>query len=164
MTISRDLNSKIESLVNRLRRRQVVGSLSVLLETALLLRQVISATRWNQVGTLIKLVKDVGRRLVLAQPRVTDGGVDGIGSKQSFSQVMEDEEEDDDDEIKTKSIFQPKRIIDSQEMQEIISELENMYNNIADQAMENIHSNEIIMTIVKSRTVEYFLCSKETKI
>ncbi|RHZ65045.1 hypothetical protein Glove_319g74 [Diversispora epigaea] len=45
---------------------------------------------------------------------VTDGGVDGVGSKQSFSQVMEDEEEDDDDEIKTKSIFQPKRIIDSQ--------------------------------------------------
>ncbi|RHZ65124.1 hypothetical protein Glove_319g118 [Diversispora epigaea] len=42
-------------------------------------------------------------------------------------------------------------------MQEIISELENMYNNIADQAMENIHSNEIIMTIGKSRTVEYFL-------
>ncbi|CAG8704591.1 3037_t:CDS:2, partial [Gigaspora rosea] len=66
----RDLNAQIESLVNRLRRRQVVGSWCVSIETAMLLRQVVSATRWNQVETLIKVVKeDVGRRLVMAQPR-----------------------------------------------------------------------------------------------
>lgn len=49
--------------------RQVVGSWSVSLETALLLRQVVSVARWNQVNVLINLVKDVGGKLVMAQPR-----------------------------------------------------------------------------------------------
>ncbi|KAG9303728.1 hypothetical protein G9A89_018625 [Geosiphon pyriformis] len=69
MTGPRDLNAQIESLVTRLRRRQVVGSWSVSLESALLLRQVVSTTRWKEVKNLIKLVKDVGNKLVLAQPR-----------------------------------------------------------------------------------------------
>jgi translation initiation factor eIF-2B subunit beta len=40
---------------------------------------------------------------------------------------------------------------------EFLSELETSVDNIAMQALEHIHSNEIIMTIGKSRTVEAFL-------
>lgn len=39
----------------------------------------------------------------------------------------------------------------------IILEVESVYVNIANQALEHIHSNEIIMTIGKSKTVEEFL-------
>ncbi|CAJ0647724.1 1598_t:CDS:2 [Entrophospora sp. SA101] len=69
MTGSRDLNAQIESLVNRLRRRQVIGSLSASLETALLLRHIVSTTRWKHINVLINVIKDVGRRLVMAQPK-----------------------------------------------------------------------------------------------
>ena len=46
-------------------------------------------------------------------------------------------------------------IIDS--INELISELETCRENIAMQALEYIHSNEVIMTFGKSRTVEMFL-------
>lgn len=46
-------------------------------------------------------------------------------------------------------------IMDS--INELISELEACRDNIAAQAMEHIHSNEVIMTFGKSRTVEKFL-------
>ncbi|CAG8453746.1 15259_t:CDS:2 [Funneliformis caledonium] len=182
MTGSRDLTAQIESLINRLRRRQVVGSWSVSLETALLFRQVVSVTRWSQVGTLIKLVKDVGRRLVMAQPRelavgnivrrvlrlirdvynseVSSNSVKSVpqkggrlyelqsyGGSNSFMEILN---------FLTHSFSHLKPSIIS-ELQEMINELENMYVNIADQAMEHIHSNEIIMTVGKSRTVEMFL-------
>ncbi|CAI2178066.1 13061_t:CDS:2 [Funneliformis geosporum] len=142
MTGSRDLTVQIESLINRLRRRQVVGSWSVSLETALLFRQVVSVTRWSQVGMLIKLVKDVGRRLVMAQPR----GVCIAALKVKFEEFNGF----------TLYLLELAPLIIS-ELQEMINELENMYVNIADQAMEHIHSNEFIMTVGKSRTVEMFL-------
>ncbi|KAI7863404.1 hypothetical protein BDF14DRAFT_1843945 [Spinellus fusiger] len=41
--------------------------------------------------------------------------------------------------------------------EEIIADLECIYNGIADQAIDHIHANEVIMTIGKSRTVEKFL-------
>eukprot|EP01116_Phalansterium_solitarium_P023751 TRINITY_DN848_c0_g1_i1.p1 TRINITY_DN848_c0_g1~~TRINITY_DN848_c0_g1_i1.p1 ORF type:complete len:369 (-),score=151.58 TRINITY_DN848_c0_g1_i1:244-1350(-) len=40
---------------------------------------------------------------------------------------------------------------------EMIDELQNMYRNIAEQAIEHIHANEVIMTFGRSRTVEEFL-------
>lgn len=40
---------------------------------------------------------------------------------------------------------------------ELVSELETNYENIAAQALEHIHSNEVIMTIGRSRVVEQFL-------
>ncbi|CAG8721493.1 36587_t:CDS:10 [Gigaspora margarita] len=172
MTGPRDLNAQIESLVNRLRRRQVVGSWCVSIETAMLLRQVVSATRWNQVETLIKVVKeDVGRRLVMAQPRELavgnivcrvlrlirekirtfsfyGGSGTGTNTQSSMINLLGDG-----------SPMGAKRAspLIISELQEMINELENTYVNIIDQAMEHIHSNEIIMTVGKSRTVEMFL-------
>ncbi|RGB31248.1 hypothetical protein C1646_792279 [Rhizophagus diaphanus] len=239
MTGPRDLNAQIESLVNRLRRRQVVGSWSVSLETALLLRQVVSVARWNQVNVLINLVKDVGGKLVMAQPRelavgnivrrvlrlirdVYNSEVSNSNTNlTSTSEEVEDDDKDYDDDNMIKSSPQKSKTYDLQsysgpgsiisssffsssasminllgdgsvsgkeasldydrkcynillldtlnkhyknweptiisELQELINELENMYVNIADQAMEHIHSNEIIMTVGKSRTVEMFL-------
>ncbi|PKY53823.1 IF-2B-domain-containing protein [Rhizophagus irregularis] len=232
MTGPRDLNAQIESLVNRLRRRQVVGSWSVSLETALLLRQVVSVARWNQVNVLINLVKDVGGKLVMAQPRelavgnivrrvlrlirdVYNSEVSNSNTNlTSTSEEVEDDDKDYEDDNMIKSPPQKSKTYDLQsysgpgsiisssffsssasminllgdgsvsgkeasldydrnllnsffflhlkptiisELQELINELENMYVNIADQAMEHIHSNEIIMTVGKSRTVEMFL-------
>lgn len=44
-----------------------------------------------------------------------------------------------------------------QSITELIDELETIYENISNLALDHIHSNEIIMTLGKSRTVENFL-------
>ncbi|CAG8548448.1 9092_t:CDS:2, partial [Cetraspora pellucida] len=190
----RDLNAQIESLINRLRRRQVVGSWCVSIETAMLLRQVVSTTRWNHVETLIKLVKeDIGKRLVMAQPRgnivrrvlclIRDVYNSEVSTFDDLSAEDDDKgsitDEEEEEEVTSKSSSQKTRTFSFygglsaasminllgdgpppliiSEIQEMINELENTYVNIVDQAMEHIHSNEIIMTVGKSRTVEMFL-------
>jgi translation initiation factor eIF-2B subunit beta len=50
-----------------------------------------------------------------------------------------------------------------QAINELIDEIESIYQNIANQAIEHIHSNEIIMTIGKSKTVEEFLRAAHRK-
>jgi translation initiation factor eIF-2B subunit beta len=42
-------------------------------------------------------------------------------------------------------------------IKEIKDEIENSHMNIANQALEHIHSNEIILTLGMSKTVESFL-------
>ncbi|CAG8496262.1 5452_t:CDS:10, partial [Ambispora gerdemannii] len=202
MTGPRDLNIQIESLVTRLRRRQVVGSFSVSLETALLLRQVVSNTRWREVEYLIKLVKDVGNKLVLAQPRElavgnivrrvlrlirdccnSDGDDNFSISDSPVSGIENDELNDEDDEFEEEE--RPKRSYAQRQLSfydggsgsRFFGSSSSMINLLGDntipgkknsldyeKAMEHIHSNEIIMTIGKSKTVETFLKTAAKKL
>lgn len=82
MAIPRDIQLEVDALVLRLRRRQLVGSHSVALATALLMRHVVS--RWGHTQTLICGVKAVGRHLVSAMPSgasLTGLGFRGHGSR-----------------------------------------------------------------------------------
>jgi translation initiation factor 2B subunit (eIF-2B alpha/beta/delta family) len=49
--------------------RQIVGSYEVAKETAIILRQVVSTTRWSDASVLVQIITDLGRRLVAAQPK-----------------------------------------------------------------------------------------------
>lgn len=49
--------------------RQVVGSRQAALETALVLRQVISKERFHNLGQLVDIIRHVGKKLVEAQPK-----------------------------------------------------------------------------------------------
>lgn len=49
--------------------RQVVGSRQAALETALVLRQVISKERFHNIGQLVEIIRHVGKKLVEAQPK-----------------------------------------------------------------------------------------------
>ena len=57
------------SLFKSLNFRQIVGSRATALETLLVLRQVISKARFSNFEQLVEIVRDVGRRLVDAQPK-----------------------------------------------------------------------------------------------
>ncbi|OZJ02772.1 hypothetical protein BZG36_03483 [Bifiguratus adelaidae] len=59
------------------------------------------------------------------------------------------------------NVFKP--LIISEIKEEIISELDTVYKEIADQALEHIYSNEVILTIGRSTTVERFLKKAATK-
>jgi translation initiation factor 2B subunit (eIF-2B alpha/beta/delta family) len=52
--------------------RQIVGSRATALETLLVLRQVISKSRFSNMEQLVTIIRSVGRRLVEAQPKGSD--------------------------------------------------------------------------------------------
>ncbi|ORX58014.1 nagb/rpia/CoA transferase-like protein [Hesseltinella vesiculosa] len=67
--LTRQVESSVENFISRLKRRQVVGSYEVAKETAVILRQVVSTSRWRDVDTLLETITDVGSRMAAAQPK-----------------------------------------------------------------------------------------------
>ncbi|KAG1224405.1 hypothetical protein G6F35_004041 [Rhizopus arrhizus] len=68
MSLPKQVETQIEDFIDRLKRRQIVGSFFVAKETAIILRQVVSMSRWRDANVLIGIVTAVGIRLASAQP------------------------------------------------------------------------------------------------
>ncbi|KAL1920911.1 uncharacterized protein VTP21DRAFT_11546 [Calcarisporiella thermophila] len=186
----RDLTIQIESLIVKLKRRQIVGSFNVAIETAMLMRKVVSQSRWNRVNQIIAIVKDVGIRLMEAQPRelavgnivrrvlhlireethtiledetpaspatavpASSAPLRTLTTSSSMLNLLEAGDQEEEDFNPNTYNLKPMII---QAIQEMIDELETVYSNIAKEAMDHIHSNEVIMTLSMSRTVREFL-------
>lgn len=94
----------VNSVVARLRRRKLYGSFAVATETALLCRHVVSTYRWNHIDQLLQHLRDVGKKLVDAQPReFTSGNIVRRVLKMireiyadSLAGVLEEQEQDED--------------------------------------------------------------------
>jgi len=183
----------VEILASKLRRRQIVGSRATALETLLVLRQVISKARFSNFEQLVEIIRDVGRRLVDAQPKehsvgntvrkvlhhireeyqtATNGAV--VDKQVSFSiskfvlqgqprkqaTVAKSEttrslrENDPDDPDSFAKGLKP---VLMEAIQDVLDELETVYDNVSKNAKDHIHSDEIILTMGMSRTVEAFL-------
>ncbi|KAI8098610.1 uncharacterized protein BX664DRAFT_319157 [Halteromyces radiatus] len=235
--LNQQLEASVENFISRLKRRQVIGSYEVAKETAVLLRQAVSTTRWRDVDTLLDLITELGGRLAAAQPKELAVGnivrrvlkvirevARGELETDALDMDMEDDMEDDNDDTTStnnsvtgelfqdnnlqpklpsntssnvgsvagndrpsftqssmfhllsdasrlrgnhsssdiepqpqKSVYNLKPLIIQEINEEIIADLESVYKGIADQAIDYIHANEVIMTIGKSRTVEDFL-------
>ncbi|CED85335.1 Translation initiation factor 2B, beta subunit (eIF-2Bbeta/GCD7) [Phaffia rhodozyma] len=65
---------QIESLKDKLRRRQISGSYTVSVETAQLLKLVVSNARFNSIEDLISAIKEIGKELSSAQPKELASG------------------------------------------------------------------------------------------
>ncbi|GAA5813329.1 hypothetical protein MFLAVUS_006806 [Mucor flavus] len=236
MSISVGLEAQIEDFIQRLKRRQILGSYFVAKETATILRQVVSTSRWRDVNFLIDIVTQTGARLAAAQPNelavgnivkrvlkvireVSRGELETEGRDEreegtpDYSSFDEDELVDSDKEQSTfkqssttsslsgsisgrpelttqTSMFRlladmstltvreqkreenEKRVRDTYNLkpliiqeinEEIIADLDTIYKGIADQALDFIHANEVIMTIGISRTVQEFLIRASQK-
>ncbi|KAI9482718.1 MAG: hypothetical protein EXX96DRAFT_647556 [Benjaminiella poitrasii] len=226
MSLPRALEIQIENLIQKLKRRQIVGSFFVARETAFILRQVVSISRWRDAHVLIDIVTQIGNRLAAAQPNelaignivkrvlkvireVSRGELDDNERNEKITltpdDIEEDSEEEDSEEeggfvtaasderrpdlstqtsmfrlladmstLSTKEqkrLENEKRIRDTYNLKpliiqeitdEIIADLDtkdtaSIYKGIADQALDFIHANEVIMTIGISRTVQEFL-------
>src|SRR5690242_4673915 len=59
----------IEYFISLIKRRQILGSYYCAWATAVVLRQVIATGRASNTARLLERVRDVGRRLVQANPR-----------------------------------------------------------------------------------------------
>ncbi|KAJ2413599.1 GCD complex subunit gcd7 [Coemansia sp. RSA 2530] len=207
---ARELPLLIESFVSQLKRGQLVGSKTVAINTASLLREIVSRSPWEDIPTLTGLLKAVGKRLLRAQPRellifnvvcrvlhivnedyssvevVNEGGTSnkkkghagggaggamkgnetpamGLGQAGTGQPRNLGEQVARSMDRAALNAFHLKSLV-IQEINDYIVELEKTEEEIADNAREHIHSNEIILTCGRSATVEQFLKHAASKV
>ncbi|KAF9437959.1 Translation initiation factor eIF-2B subunit beta [Entomortierella beljakovae] len=179
----------VADLVAKLKRRQLVGSSTVSQATLKLLIDVISKNKWTTCNQLIALVKPIGQKLVQANP--TELAVGNITRRVlHVIREMFREAESNASQLNQADFLAPLTTSSSmynllgetgptpnnnvrypsslrgdiiQEIRDLKDELEGIYDQIKNQASLQIHSNEIIMTIGRSKTVEEFLKSAAAK-
>ncbi|KAJ2751596.1 GCD complex subunit gcd7 [Coemansia aciculifera] len=206
---TRELPLLIESFVSQLKRGQLVGSKTVAMNTANLLREIVSRSPWEDIPSLTTLLKAVGKRLLRAQPRELiifnvvcrvlhivnedyssvevvneegpmskkKGSASGASSASKGSETPAmglgqpgtgqprnlGEQVSQSMDRATLNAFHLKSLL-IQEIMDYILELEKTEVEIADNAREHIHSNEIILTCGRSLTVEKFLKNAASKV
>lgn len=170
-----DLYERIDSFISFLKQGQLHGSYDIATQTLQLLRRIVSQTRWSTAGELMQCIRTEGKKLANAQP--TDSVVRNmvlralkiIREEYAGSLSGKTEEGETEESLhkllmsggpSTSDFNKPTHglkitVIDA--LNELLTELESSADNIAAQALEHIHSNEVIMTIGKSKTVEAFL-------
>ncbi|KAJ3329672.1 Translation initiation factor eIF-2B subunit beta [Kappamyces sp. JEL0680] len=158
LPFGREIESQVELLVGKLKRRQVSGSQEVTIETAKLLRNVIAGSRWNDLESIIAIVKGVQERLAIAQPvefssENTARRVLRIIHEEKLEMDRGVREEGDE----VPSFRESMKNFVIQGISEILDEIETATGHISSQALEHIHSNEIIMTIGYSKLTLNFL-------
>ncbi|XP_074812062.1 translation initiation factor eIF2B subunit beta isoform X3 [Natator depressus] len=169
-----ELSEQIEAFVARLKRGgERLSSEEAARQTVGLLRKIIGHGRWSNAGDLMVLIRKEGKRMTVAQPSETTVGnmVRRVLKiiREEYGRLRGRSEESDQQESLHKLLtsgglsedfstpYPPLRANVIEAISELLIELEGTTDNIAMQALEHIHSNEVIMTIGYSRTVEAFL-------
>lgn len=168
----------IADFVVFLKRRELShGSYGLARRTVEVLREFITQRRWSTAKDLIELVRAAGKQMESGRP-----GEYIVGNmarrvlrliRDSYMECANASAPTEDGVYATVSLHEmvvaPDRTCDysmavkglrgaiMQAIAELLEELEGSAHNIATQALEHIHHNEIIMTLGHSRTVEAFL-------
>eukprot|EP01132_Coremiostelium_polycephalum_P006693 gene6693-8279_t len=174
------MEKQLEAFILHLKRKTVVGSFQVSKATAEVLRNYISTTRWQNAKVLIEQIKAIGKRLIDAQQlefcignivrrvlfiireeymsirnNIDKSGTSSLDSSTKGTVHMMTYDDLGDTDYTEQLPSLKASVIES--IGELIEELKGLHRNVAEQAIEHIHSNEIIMTFGCSRTVEEFL-------
>lgn len=167
------LQERIDNFIKELRQCTVQGPHEVASQMVTVLKHIIGESSWTSARELMDLVKTDSRRMIDAQPSETAIGnmarrVLKIIRDECTRPAERDGEQEDglqrlmlpseaaEDELAKQDFPNLKAaVIDS--VNELLEELDASADNIAQQALEHIHSNELILTVGKSRTVEAFL-------
>ncbi|XP_071019675.1 translation initiation factor eIF2B subunit beta isoform X2 [Oncorhynchus clarkii lewisi] len=173
-----DLTERIEAFLADLKRGgcgtgPIRGSGETARETTALLRKVTAQARWSSAGDLMEIIRKEGRRMTAAQPSETTVGNMVLRVlkiiREEYARSRGSSEETDQQEslhklltsgglseenFRQHFVHLKANVIEA--INELLTEL-GTTDNIATQALEHIHSNEVIMTVGRSRTVEAFL-------
>jgi translation initiation factor eIF-2B subunit beta len=166
----------VHRLVEDLKLGKSVGSYSLATHTLRVLLKLVTDTDWETASELIDTVKEIGQEVTRADPTETVAGNlvlrvlklirdeygtalghethQGPDVEESLEKVWTTEEDLEDSYDRPLSSLK-ESVTDS--IQELMSELETSGENIASQALEHVYSNEVIMTLGKSKTVQAFL-------
>lgn len=174
-----DLSERIEAFLTELKRcgsgtGSLRGSAETARETSALLRRITAQARWSSAGELMEIIRKEGRRMTAAQPSETTVGNmirrvlkiirEEYARSKGSSEEMDQQESlhklltsggSSEDNFRQHFTHLKANVIEA--INELLTELEGTTDNISMQALEHIHSNEVIMTIGRSRTVEAFL-------
>ncbi|XP_051880459.1 translation initiation factor eIF-2B subunit beta [Pristis pectinata] len=173
-----ELAEMVAGFLGRLGRGELRGSEVLAMATAGLLRRIVAHSRWSNAGELLDLIRTESRKVIAAQPSETTVGNiirrvmkiirEEYSRLQGHSEEMDQESlhklltSDSQSEDLSQS-FTPLKSNVIELINELLTELEGTRYHIAAQALEHIHSNEVIMTLGRSPTVEAFLMEAARK-
>ncbi|KAI9471187.1 translation initiation factor eIF-2B subunit beta-like protein [Coemansia mojavensis] len=165
--LTREITIHIEDFITRLRRGQVTESKDIAVETMNLMRHVVSLSRWDDIETLLEIIQTVGRQLLKALPRellIVNVLCRLLRLVKEESETVETltEQVSSRLDIETMTIMGFKKGI-LNVINEYIVELEHTEEDIAKNALEYIHSSEIVLTCGRSLTVQKFLLKAAAK-
>ncbi|XP_041359982.1 translation initiation factor eIF-2B subunit beta-like isoform X2 [Gigantopelta aegis] len=169
-----DLNDHTEAFIQELKQQQMNGSYNIACRTVRLLVRIIAQTKWSSAKDLMDIIRNEGKRLMVIDPSETVIGnmvrrVLKIIREEYASAARGRSEEGDPQESLHKLLLAEGQIDDYthyipplkasviEAINELRTELDTSADNIATQALEHIHSNEVIMTAGWSKTVQAFL-------
>ncbi|EFA12261.1 translation initiation factor eIF2B subunit beta [Tribolium castaneum] len=158
-------------LISDIRHGKVFNSYEIALRTEQLLEKLISEGQWNNARELMQQIKDKIRQVSQSLPLEAtatnimrhilkvireefDLGSEKKAEGQSLHQIVTGDQSDELDYSESHGNLR-NRLLDH--LTEYKVELETSTENIAAQALEHIHTNEIILTVGISNTVEKFL-------
>lgn len=168
-----DIKCDIEKFIERLRFRKFSDSAYLAKTTLDLLKNIISNTKWTNASDLMDVIKKEGSCMIEANPIETAVGnvikrvlkiirdeysisrgkhVEG-DLQESLQNMLLAEGQTDDYGYILPNLRE--QIIEG--IDELFREIDSSADNIVAQALEHIHSDEVIMTAGKSRSVECFL-------
>uniref|UniRef100_A0A8C5R1H2 Translation initiation factor eIF2B subunit beta n=1 Tax=Leptobrachium leishanense TaxID=445787 RepID=A0A8C5R1H2_9ANUR len=176
-----ELSERIESFVAELKRGgRRPSSEETARDTVGLLRRIIAQARWGNAGEVMEIIRREGRRMIAAQPSETTVGnmvrrvlklireeynrLRGLSEESDhqdslhklvMAEGLSDDLKGTAEDFQTSLPLLKANVIEA--VNELLVELEGTTDNIIAQAKEHIHSNEVIMTIGQSRTVQLFL-------
>jgi len=183
------LDSVVDSVVMKLKRREIKGSGACSTQTAELLRTVVSRGKFSSVQDLLDIIRMVGKTLQNAQPMEL-----AIGNTVRrvlffvrhecaiFAQEEKKGTSEDIQQVDVDLSLSLHRLLDTQvteeldfsgsfharvkqpiieEITQLMEEVRHVYTHIAEQAPEHVYAKEVILTHGVSRTVLNFL--KEAK-
>eukprot|EP01112_Ceratiomyxa_fruticulosa_P012160 TRINITY_DN3353_c0_g2_i2.p1 TRINITY_DN3353_c0_g2~~TRINITY_DN3353_c0_g2_i2.p1 ORF type:complete len:348 (+),score=73.18 TRINITY_DN3353_c0_g2_i2:196-1239(+) len=168
------IEKPLQTFITELKRKRLHGSYNVAVKTAEFMRLLVSISKWVNAKQLIEEIQQVGKKLVRAAP--LEFAIGNIVRRVLF--IVREEYTvlitvgKDKDQVPTLSSMLPgsdDMVIDFSEtikdlkssiieaINELLDDIKELYRNIANQAIEHIHADEVIMTFGSSRTVTEFL-------
>ena len=173
-----NISDGLQDLIQKLKYKDRFKSSQVVaLDTLRLVRELVSKTRWSSTKDLLDKVRTLGRVLLEAQPSETHTAnvIRRVLKlvKEEYQATQKGTNLEEMDSVSLQSLSQPevdeeyKQGIDPgtviNQIQDLIEEINLSTTNIAQQAYEHIHANEIIMTLGYSKTVLAFLTRASKK-
>lgn len=174
-------NEEINKFISDVQQGKVWGSYDIAFNTVNLLKKVIGHGNWQTAQDLVALVSAEGRKLTKALPLQASVGnmvrrVLKIIREEYVATQQNKQEDIDAQESLHKIVTSEGNVLEDyskflpdlhssvmEHIGEFEMELETSADNIAQQARQHIHSNEIIMTLGKSASVEAFLKNAATE-
>ena len=169
-----DINEGVLKLINDIHYGDIKGTHNIVVATISILKDIIINTEWTTAKHLMGVITRNGKYLVEAIPLEFSIGnmvrrilkiireeftselknkIDETDPQESLHKILTAEGDQQTDFNKSVPSLKSALI---EHINEFEAELETCSENITAQASEHIHSNEIIMTIGKSKLVEEF--------